>query len=161
MLSVMSMATACVLAVALGAQAAPADRDRAEILAAIQRFFDGIAAHDPARLSADLLPGGQVRSLREEKGQWVVRTQTFEESVGSIVGNKSRLLERMWNPEVRVYGRIATVAAPYDFHVDGTFSHCGTDIFNLVKTPDGWRFSGISYTVERQGCLPSPLGPPK
>jgi hypothetical protein len=161
MTNVTIVAAACALAAILGAPTAPADRDHAEILAAVQRFFDGIAAHDPVKLSADLLPGGQVRSVREDKGQWVVRTNSFEESVKSIAGNTSRMLERMWKPEVRVYGRIATVAAPYDFHVDGVFSHCGTDVFTLVKTPEGWKVSSILYTVERQGCKPSPLGPPR
>jgi hypothetical protein len=60
-----------------------------------------------------------------------------------------------------VSGRVATVTAPYDFHLDGAFSHCGTDIFTLVNGPQGWRISGGVYTVIKQGCPPSPLGPPK
>ncbi len=153
--------TALVLA-ALMVQAAPAaGTDRAEIVALVQTFFDGIAARDAALMSRLFLPGAQVQSVREDGGQWVVRTLAADEASRSIAANKSRLLERMWNPEVRVHGRIATLAAPYDFHADGVFSHCGTDAFQLVKTPDGWRFSGVLYTVERQGCSPSPLGPPR
>ena len=45
-----------------------------------------------------------------------------------------------------------------DFHLDGKFTHCGTDIFTLVKTADGWKISGGIYTVEPTGCEPSPLG---
>jgi len=161
MLNVTTLAATCALAAILGSPVAPDGRDRAEILAAVQRFFDGIAAHDAVKLSADLLPGGQVRSVREDKGQWIVRTISFEESVTSMAGNTARLLERMWNPEVKVFGRVASVAAPYDFHTDGTFSHCGTALFHMVKTPNGWKIAGVLYTVERQGCRPSPLGPPR
>jgi hypothetical protein len=108
-----------------------------------------------------LLKGGQVHSTRDENGQQTVRSVAFDEFVRSAAASQARLLERMWDADVRVFGRIATVAAPYDFHRDGVFSHCGTDVFDLVKTPEGWKISGILYTVERQGCRPSPLGPPR
>ena len=66
----------------------------------------------------------------------------------------------MWQPQVRVHKDIAAVWAPYDFWLDGTFSHCGIDSFELVRTPSGWKLTGGIYTVEREGCAPSPLGPP-
>jgi hypothetical protein len=67
----------------------------------------------------------------------------------------------MWTPAVHVHGAIAVVWAPYDFHIDGKFSHCGVDTFSLVRTATGWQISGISYTVEPTGCAASPLGPPR
>ena len=54
--------------------------------------------------------------------------------------------ERIWNPEVRVNGLIATVWAPYDFWIDGKFSHCGVDQFDLIKTEEGWKIAGGVYT---------------
>jgi hypothetical protein len=51
------------------------------------------------------------------------------------------------------------VHAPYDFHIDGKFSHCGTDVFTLVRAKGEWRIVSIVYTVQRTGCAPSPLGP--
>jgi hypothetical protein len=74
---------------------------------------------------------------------------------------KERLLERMWNPEVKVHGGIATLWAPYDFYRDGKFSHCGIDAFDLVRTAAGWQIVGATFTIERTNCPPSPLGPPK
>ena len=71
------------------------------------------------------------------------------------------LLERMWNPAVRVHGGLADLWAPYDFHQGGRFSHCGVDSFSLVRGPNGWLVASITYTVEQTGCAPSPLGPPK
>jgi hypothetical protein len=68
--------------------------------------------------------------------------------------------ERIWNPDVRIHGLIATVWAAYDFWIDGKLSHCGVDAFDLIKTPEGWRIAGGVYTVETQ-CSPSPLGPLK
>lgn len=50
---------------------------------------------------------------------------------------------------------------PYDFHVDGTRSHCGIDSFTLARTAVGWQISSVEYTVQRRRCPVSPLGPPK
>jgi hypothetical protein len=38
--------------------------------------------------------------------------------------------------------------------------HCGVDAFDLVETPEGWKIAGGVYTVEMEGCAPSPLGAP-
>jgi len=81
-------------------------------------------------------------------------------SAQSVTERKEISRERIWNPEVRVHGSIATVWAPYDFWVDGKFSHCGVDAFDLIKTPDGWKIAGGVFTMEAK-CEPSPLGPPK
>ena len=70
------------------------------------------------------------------------------------------MLERIWEPQVRVHKGIATLWAPYDFWLDGALRHCGIDSFELVKSPEGWKITGGTYTVEREGCQPSPLGPP-
>ena len=60
-----------------------------------------------------------------------------------------------------VHGSLAIVRAPYDFFVDGVFSHCGVDAFTMVRSRGEWRISHVVYTTQRQGCAPSPLGPPK
>lgn len=41
---------------------------------------------------------------------------------------------------------------PYDFHVNGEFSHCGVDIFSLIKIENDWKFISASYTVEKTEC---------
>ena len=67
---------------------------------------------------------------------------------------------RAWDSEVRIRGPIPTEWTPYDFHIDGKFSHCGVDAFQLLQTPTGSVITGGTYTVERAGCKASPLGPP-
>jgi aryl carrier-like protein len=50
------------------------------------------------------------------------------------------------SPQFLIGEHLATVRAPYDFHVDDRFSHCGLDHFTLVRETDGWRIQGIAYT---------------
>lgn len=68
--------------------------------------------------------------------------------------------ERMWDPEVKINGRLAMVWTPYDFYLDRNFSHCGVDIFHLAKMPGGWKVMSIAFNRQTEGCPPSPLGPP-
>lgn len=88
----------------------------------------------------------------------MIRTFTNQEYLRDLPGRKQAVRERMWDPEVRIRGRIAHVWTPYDFWTDGKFSHCGVDAFDLLRTDEGWKIAGGTYTVERD-CQPSPLGP--
>ena len=135
--------------------------DKTAVLATVQAFFDTMASRDVAAARGVLMPEGRIFSVREQNGQAVTRASTVEEYLKSLGGGKQANRERMWTPEVRVHGPIAAVWTPYDFWVDGKFSHCGVDIFDLVKTAEGWKISGVTYTIERTGCAPSPLGPLK
>ena len=54
----------------------------------------------------------------------------------------------------------AMVWVPYDFHLEGSFSHCGIDILTYLKLEGGWKVTSITYDVVREGCAPSPLGEP-
>jgi ketosteroid isomerase-like protein len=137
----------------------PTGADEAAVVAAVEAFLDALNAKDGPRLAATLAPGAVFHSAAENPRTGPIVVRTGEEFVALVVRSPNELHERKWDPEVRIQGRIATVWAPYDFWIDGTFSHCGIDAFNLVQTEDGWRISSAVYTTEREGCEPSPLGP--
>ena len=143
-----------------GAQATSA-ADSSAVVAAVERLFDGMARRDTTALRAVLMPGSQFISVRAGADNAAPRRQADTTFLRSLAGGREKLLERMWKPSVHVHGPIAVVWAPYDFHIDGKFSHCGVDTFSLVRTTAGWQISGISYTVEPTGCAPSPLGDPR
>jgi hypothetical protein len=130
------------------------------VVAAVQQFFDTMAAKDIEGAAEVLAPDGQFFSIRTTDGEQVVRRSTNREYLERLASSKDDWLERMWEPEVRIRGDVATVWAPYDFFVNSKFSHCGYDAFQLMKIDGRWMITGGSYTVEVNGCEPSPLGPP-
>jgi ketosteroid isomerase-like protein len=136
--------------------------EKAAVVAVVQAFLDALAAKDPEALAATMMPDGAIHSVNMGAGRESepIRGRTTADDVASIATTRAALLERIWEPDVRVHGRVAVVWTPYDFWTDGRFSHCGIDAFTLLKAPDGWKISSIAYTVEPEGCLPSPLGPP-
>lgn len=71
------------------------------------------------------------------------------------------LVERGFDAEVRVAGPVANVWLPYDFYIDGALSHCGVDVFTLLRTELGWRIAGLTFTRSQPPeCALHPEGPP-
>jgi Putative lumazine-binding len=128
------------------------------VLAAVQKVFDGMAAHDTRMMRSVMMDDARLTAIRGDRPATGISVDQF---LKGIEGNQSRLLERIWDPKVMVSGRLAAVWAEYDFHSDGQFGHCGVDSFLMVKTAEGWKISSIAWTAETEGCAPSPLGPPK
>lgn len=147
-----------IFALATAPMAAP---EEDAVLAAVQRFFDTMAAKDVDGAEEVLVPEGRLFSVRVVDGEKVVRSSTNQEFLDRLKDSEGDWLERMWDADVRVRGDIATVWTPYDFHINGELSHCGIDALDLVKIDGAWMITGGSYTVERDGCPESPLGPPQ
>jgi hypothetical protein len=144
------------------AQGVAVQGDEADVVAVVQAFLDALGTKDPEALAATMMPDGAIHSVNMGAGRESepIRGRTTADDVASIATTRAALFERIWEPDVRVHGRVAVVWTPYDFWTDGRFSHCGVDIFTLLKATDGWKISSIAYTVEPEGCTPSPLGPP-
>lgn len=135
--------------------------EEAAVLQAVERFFETMTSNDAVGAGEVLDPEGDFVSVRwTEDGTPVVRRASNAAYLEGLGQETEGYLERMWEPEVRVHGPIAVVWTPYDFHVDGAFSHCGIDVFQLLRTQAGWTITGGTYTVERTDCPVSPLGPP-
>jgi hypothetical protein len=96
-------------------------------------------------------------STRDGVTTYRVRTRA-EQAAGSIVG----VVERGFKPEARVNGGVAMVWYPYDLYRNGAWSHCGADVFTLVKTEGKWRIASMAWSAEQPPvCEKHPAGPPK
>ena len=73
----------------------------------------------------------------------------FTPSTGSKPTNNR---ERYWDPVVHVRGGIAVVWTPDQFWVDGKTSHCGIDVFDMMKEKGVWRIANAMWTVEPDAC---------
>jgi len=127
-----------------------------QVVTVVEQLFNGIETQDTALLAQLLDPGAQLVSVREVDGapRWTRRTKV--DFLAGIATNDVTMVERMWDPEVRIDGDIATLWAPYDFHIEGEFSHCGYDGFHLMRQDGNWLIAAITYTVRTTGCEGAP-----
>ena len=126
------------------------------VLAVIDRCFEGMASHDSALLAESVLPEAIITRLRTRTdGSVDVYTTTGADFIREISRPGPPYRERIWSPEIMAGQQLATVRAPYDFHVDTTFSHCGVDHFTLIRGTTGWKIQSIAYThdlTDAAGC---------
>ena len=118
------------------------------VLAPVMAFFDGMAKRDGAAIRRPLLTGGTMVLMREGKP-----TQMTFEDFADRVGRPgtTHILERIHDPLVRIDHDLAVVWAPFQFLVDGKVDHCGTDLFNLVRTDGKWLIASVADTG-RKNC---------
>jgi len=142
------------------------DADRAAVRETVERFFAAMHEQDRDTLQRLALADGRGIAVRAGEGAADPDARSMAELIDSIMAGEAPVIERMWNPEIRIdlidsagEAGIATLWAPYDFWLDGEFHHCGIDAFHLVKTAGDWRIAGVIWTSRTEGCPASPLGP--
>ena len=139
-------------ALAVRAQSAPVPDERDAVLAVVQRLWDGMRTRDTALVRSVFDSTALLTRVVTRDG--VARVQVlpisgFIEALGRATDTWN---ERMFAPEVRIDGSLATVWTEYDFHLGTQFSHCGVDAFQLLKTSAGWKVVALSDTARREGC---------
>jgi hypothetical protein len=72
---------------------------------------------------------------------------TFEQFADVVAKpGKEQIEERIYDPLVRIDNDLAVVWARFDFLVDGKINHCGTDLFNVVRTNGKWLVASVADT---------------
>jgi len=123
--------------------AEPSAKEAQAVMGPINEMFDGMAKRDAAAIKKPLLPGGGLVLMRDGKP-----TQMTFEDFADRVGKPgpAKIEERIHDPLVRIDNDLAVVWAPFDFLVDGKVDHCGTDLFNLVRTEGKWVIANVADT---------------
>ena len=125
-----------------------ATTEKQAVMAAVMELFDGMSKRDAELIKKPLLSGGSMVLMRE--GKPVQMTfQDFAERVAKP--GTTHIEERIHDPLVRIDHDLAVVWAPFEFLEDGKVNHCGTDLFNLIRTNGKWLIASIADTG-RKNC---------
>ena len=138
-------------------------QDGGEEKAAIAVAGSALAAitrGDMTALTDLMLPEAVMFPTSTRDGVTRYRLRTRAEQRAAPVTRK--VTERGFRPEARVNGPVAMVWYPYDLYLDGQWSHCGVDVFTLIRTDGQWRIATMSWSAEQPpACEKHPDGPPK
>src|SRR5690606_18317232 len=147
------------LALVLPAAAAPAaaqqQSDEQAVIAVVQKLFDGIRARDTVMMMSTFAPGAQLLGLAQRDGTESMRALPVEQFARQIAGapqGEGEFIERVYDPQVKIDGNLATYWAYYTFHVGDRFSHCGVDAAVLFRFSDGWKIANIADTRRQDPC---------
>lgn len=126
----------------------------AAIKQTITTMFDAMRKGDSTSLRATFAKGMILQSIAKNKeGLTTITTESPDEFVKSVgTPHKGIYDERITFQDIKIDGDLASVWAPYKFYLDDKFSHCGVDVFQLMKTPAGWKIIYIVDTRRKDGC---------
>lgn len=141
------------LSLGLIGPAAAKTSERTAVTAAVDRFLDAINTDDPAGLKASQLPEGMTFALiYASDGTMKPRPRSNAEWAERAGKAKVKVHERYWSPKILIHRDMAVFWAPYSFDVDGKRSHCGIDVFELIRIAGEWKIANAMWTIEPDGC---------
>jgi D-alanyl-D-alanine carboxypeptidase len=126
--------------------------DEAAVMNVVKRLFEAMQARQGEELRGLFLPEGRLVSTQTRQGQPTTRYLSRDEFVKLTIETKEPFLERMFEPELRLQGDMATVWGRYDFHVGERLTNCGFNSIQLLRTNEGWKIVNIASTIITTGC---------
>jgi len=132
--------------------ATPADQQAIE--KAVRTLFDSMRAADTAMACSVIAPNFRIVVLVQNPTQQTGTRETSAKQFLAQIASKppQTLDERYWNGQVQIDGDLASFWCQYAFFNNDKFSHCGTDVFQLYRSPQGWKIVNLSYNIRREGC---------
>jgi hypothetical protein len=130
-----------------------AQKEEKAVKSVINKFFEGMEKGDTALLKSTCTANPVFQTYMSDKeGNLRVVNQDFADFIAFIgTPTDNKYDERIKFKELMVEQSLASVWTPYQFYLNGKFSHCGTNSFQLVKTKEGWK---IQYIIDtrRKKC---------
>ncbi len=120
----------------------------------VNTMFDAMRKGDSTLLRSVFSKDMVLQSISNNKeGKAVLSTEKADGFVKAIGTPHSSVYdERITFGDIKIDGDLASVWAPYKFYLGDKFSHCGVDVFQLIKTTDGWKIIYIVDTRRKDNC---------
>ncbi|QZH73978.1 MAG: nuclear transport factor 2 family protein [Erythrobacter sp.] len=135
------------------AQETPAE---AEVIATINTFMAAFADKDGEAMAALLADNAFRIAVREGEGGDPVLSMPMHDVVMGIANVSADIAEPISITQVLVDGPVAMVWADYAFYLNGERSHCGVDVFTLVRVAGEWKIATVTDSYIADDCEDAP-----
>lgn len=121
----------------------------------IETFFNGLHKGDTIILKSTLHKNIKIQSTHTNtKGENILITESKSKLLQAISGKKKAdvYLEKLLSYDIRIDGNLASVWTPYEFYLNGNFSHCGANSFQLFHNNGKWEIIFLVDMRRRGDC---------
>jgi ketosteroid isomerase-like protein len=129
--------------------------EKQEVQTTIQDFFKAFHNQDSTAIKQHVREGMILQTISANReGKVDVKTErlsNFLKSIASIPENV-KFEEKLLSFNIQVDGAMANAWTEYEFWVNGNFSHCGVNSFQLFKDNGKWKVIYLVDTRRREGC---------
>jgi len=120
----------------------------------IRSLFEGMKSKNAEQVAGAFYQEGLMQTVQVKPEGSTVGSNSVADFVKRIASTpaETTLDERILDYQIKVDGTMASAWTPYRFYVNGNFSHCGVNSFQLVKMADGWKIVYIIDTRRKEPC---------
>lgn len=120
----------------------------------IATLFEGMKTKDLSKIEPAFLPAAQMQTVNASPSGATVGTNSVQDFFNRIATTPTETIldEQILDYQIKIDGQMASAWTPYRFYVNGAFSHCGVNSFQLINTSDGWKITYIIDTRRKEGC---------
>ncbi|RCS26095.1 nuclear transport factor 2 family protein [Polaribacter sp. WD7] len=121
----------------------------------LKTFFIGLHKGDSTLLKSTLHKNLKIQTtFTTSEGEKQLRTQTKSNLLKQVASKKTAdmYLEKIHSYTIHVDGNLASVWTPYSFFLNGNFSHCGANSFQLFNDNGIWKIIYLVDMRRRANC---------
>jgi len=121
----------------------------------VDTFFEGFHKGDTILMRSVLAKEVRLQSTATNReGNPQLSNDSIEGLLNAIAKRPAtqKWEERLLDYKVSIDGNLAHVWTPYEFWVNGNFSHCGANAFTIAKLEEGWKIIHLIDSRRREGC---------
>jgi len=127
------------------------NKDEDQIKAVILKTFSAMKSVDSVALKSCFTEKAvlQISQIRPEGN--IVREVPIANFVKNVMARKAGDMDERvlsWGP-ILVDHEIATAWVPYEFYLNGKFTHKGVDAFILVKVGEDYKIQTLLYNMQK------------
>jgi len=125
------------------------------IMSTVNALFDGMREGDSTKVRNAFALGSTMMSVPENPKDSIAIKKSSIDGFVKAVGkpHSEKWDEQIYNVNISVDGPMAIVWTPYKFFLGEKFSHCGVNVFTLIKINNAWKITSITDTRRKEGCL--------
>jgi hypothetical protein len=131
------------------------DLDVKKVTSSIESFFEGMKSGDTSLIRQQLYTSCELKTIGLNKdGDSDIHETDMESFINSIANKpETQLLdERISSYDIKIDQNMAIAWTPYRFYLNNNFSHCGVNVFSLIKDDGKWKIFAIMDTRQKNGC---------
>ena len=119
----------------------------------IDIFFEPFHQKDTTSLKDFFMLDARLVSVQNSLSGVRTKEESVEDFIHAIssISDDLSFEERLLGYKVVEASGMTLIFTPYEFYVNGSFSHCGTNVFTLVKKESKWKVLAL-YDTRNKSC---------
>ena len=133
-----------------------AQAEEAQVKAAVTTFFTGFHAQDSVLMKSVLADDVILQTTaRDQSGKTQFSSSSIDNLMVSILSipDSVSFQEKLTSWNIQTDRTMANAWVGYEFWLNGEFSHCGINSFQLINFDGEWKIIYLIDTRGKEGCM--------